>query len=660
MRERSAWQKPLIAKLSKVWPAGLDLDAGRLCDIELGLSLIERVAPTEPAASLWALLTGYPHGPTNEASWSPDQRRAIGVARHLMLHLKNRHDWLAALHEYVAVPADLRGFDVPDDGHRAPTRRTVAVAPGRWDVYAAALAHAPRFQRDTLATAAGGTYLFQTRTGPQSVTIPDDLPLPPEPPAHDLAGCGQREPFSVTRAELLATASWVDQEMSTSALAAEDFRGRLGRVDLEMFPGHMAPGSGPDTLYVDGLLHLGGMVSSGKSTLMDIAAVHGARGKRLRVTLIVGDATNATRRANFFRALGIASAPIIGTTNFKRHIERLHRLESSERSTSLLAHEDAGFDFLNTACMLDGLRGAGRPLPFDDAPCRRLIPVGTNETADDDDEDARPPSLSSRKQFGCPLYGTCQRHRGARDLVDARILVATPASLVYSRVPTELARERLRYLELIYRNSDLVIVDEADQVQVQLDAMFSPGQTLVGRQGNSWLDEMLALKDDALARGGRRQFAESSVAAWNTVADAARAAANRLYALVRQTPRVQTWIEQNYFTAWTLSDELIREWVGLAKARTCATTPPTSNYGARSTPTWTTRWATAARSMKTLWRRSPGRPCRRRTPARCVVICAAGWTARRMSRCPRIDATRRSSNSSSSCSWRSWRSGSTS
>jgi hypothetical protein len=564
VRDRTGWQKPLLAKLSKVWPHGLDLGAARLCDVELALSLLERVAPNEPAASAWALLTGYPHGPTGAAAWTREQARAIGVARHLLLHLKNRHDWHAALREYMTVPADLRGFEVALGGQGPAARRSVAVAPARWDVYAATLAHAPQFQRDTLTNAGPGTYLFATRAGAQSVTIPEDLPLPAPPMGHDVTGCEAREPFRATREELLDTASWMDSAILAAGLPPQHFRARLERVRLEMLEGHVAPGAQASTLNVNGLLHVGGMISSGKSTLMDVLAVHAAERMHLRVGLIVGDVTSATRRANLFRALGIPAAPIVGATNFKRHIERLHRLESSERSTSLLAHADPGFDFLNTACMLDGLRSAGRPLPFDDAPCRRLIPASA---ADEEDEDglARGAALTSRKQYGCPLYGACQRHRGARELVGARILVATPASLVYSRVPTELASERMRYLELLCRRCDLLIGDEADQVQVQLDAMFSPGQTLVGRQGNSWLDEVLALKDEALSRAGRRQFAESSVAAWNTVADAARAAANRLYALVRQAPRVQRWIEQNYFTAWTLSDELIREWVGVTK-----------------------------------------------------------------------------------------------
>jgi hypothetical protein len=141
--------------------------------------------------------------------------------------------------------------------------------------------------------------------------------------------------------------------------------------------------------------------------------------------------------------------------------------------------------------------------------------------------------------------------------------VATPASLVYSRVPIELNPERLRYAELVYRRSDLVIVDEADAVQVQLDATFSPGQTLIGRQPDSWLDNVLQWKDQELVRAGRRQFGESGVGAWSAVADAARIAMNRLYALLRQAPGVQKWIERNYFTEWTLSDQLIREWSGV-------------------------------------------------------------------------------------------------
>ncbi len=566
MRDRAAWQQQLLRTLKKVWPTGLDVDAERFVAVELGLALLEQVAPEEPAAAAWALLTGYPHGPTRRADWSADERRAAAVARHLLLPLKNRHDWIGALEGYGGVPADLRGFQVERGGDVPAVRKTVAILSNRWSAYADALGIAPGFQKDSLTVAAVGDYVFETRTGRKSVSIPSDLPLPPAPPTHDLTGKRCRPPLQVEWPALLETARWMDAEAERRRQTPSRWHARLARVRLDVLTGEPPAFMRADALTVDGLLHLVGMVSSGKSTLMDVLAVHAAR-NGFRAALVVGDVVGAIRRVNQFRGLGVAAAPVVGGSNRKRHIERLHRLLLADGAPTPLAHHDPGFDFLNTACVLDGLRSTARPLPLDDAPCQKLVPVAAadQEDTDDDDEAPRANGTGSRKRFGCPFYGGCQRHLGARELVEAQIWVATPASLVYSRVPSEINRERIRYLELVERTSDLVIVDEVDQVQVQLDAIFSPGQTLVGRQGNSWLDEVLALKDQALARGGRRQFAETSVAAWNTVADAARNAANRLYALVRQAPRVQRWIEQNYFTAWTLSDELLREWTGVER-----------------------------------------------------------------------------------------------
>lgn len=591
MRDPHAWRASLVAQLRRMQPDGAaGRGAGFLLDVELGLHLLQRLAPDQPALSLWPLLTGYPFHPRGREGWREDERHRIGAARQLLLHFKNRHEWGRALEEYAGLPDHVRGFDLDAADGRA-VRREPALLAGRWEVYEAALGSPAPYRKDRVRPAGPGTYLVHARRRPVGITIPADLPLPPIPAAHPL-GPTPRRPVRAPWSELLATAKWMDDTEACAGSPAPSVTWwqRLQGVRLELLDENRSGFAEADTLEIAGCLHVVGMVGAGKSTLMDVLAVWAAR-NGLRTTLVVGDVVGALRRVALFRRLGLAAAPVLGSANRARHMERLHRMHA-QRGVSALAQHDPSFEFLSTACALDGLRTANTPLALDEAPCRALVPLaeeedslGAPEAAEvtntppgrraagvPAETPARHPAVDAEEDvdgatgaapLGCPLWGGCQRHRAARELVDALIWVATPASLVYTRVPQEINQERLRYAELVYRRSDLVVFDEADQVQTQLDAMFSPGQTLVGRAPDSWLDNVLQWKDQELTRGGRGQLAERGVGTWNVAGDAARTATNRLYTLLRQVPALKQWVERDYFTEWTLTERLARAWSGV-------------------------------------------------------------------------------------------------
>jgi hypothetical protein len=140
------------------------------------------------------------------------------------------------------------------------------------------------------------------------------------------------------------------------------------------------------------------------------------------------------------------------------------------------------------------------------------------------------------------------------------VWVATPAGLIHSAVPPHQAQARIRYLELACRLSDLVIVDEADRVQMQLDSAFAPSTTLVGRAPDSWLDEVQAHKVTELARQGRLQLSEQEIDDWANAVNTVSAAADRLYALLVQNRQLRDWVVADYFSAFTLHQWLLNTW----------------------------------------------------------------------------------------------------
>jgi hypothetical protein len=538
MRDQTWWWRPLEAEMTGSPPV--------LFEMELALFLMQRLAPSCPAADGWTLLGGYPFadpGPGNHDVMLARARVYLG-------RLRRRHVWRQELDRYQRLPEPDRGYDVADPSH-PPHRRTVTRAAARWEAYAAALDEPPPFERRPLPLADAGSYWFLNRQRHRlSVEIPAEL-VRERSAGHSLDAplAGGGAPLAVTRQELLETARWMDQTLVEAGLGEQArWQRDLSRITLH----DLGPGSQAEELRVDGLLHLVGMVGAGKSTLRDVIAAWAAR-KQRRSTLIVGDVAEVLRLTVAFHQLGLRAAPVLGASTRERHIERLHRRLAARGVGSLLAHDDPSFDFLSTVCVIDGLRGleAETPLRFLEAPCGALFQASAG---DEKDEPRRP------RRHGCPVWAVCPRQHGYREQADAEIWVATPASLVHSAVPAQQNAEQIRYLELACRRSDIIIVDEADRVQMQLDAMFAPAATLIGRSPDSLLDNLQRDKIEELAREGRLQLSEQTVETWVAAMDTVTTAANRLYGLLVRHPGIRKWVIADYFNSWTLHQQLLHDW----------------------------------------------------------------------------------------------------
>jgi len=352
-------------------------------------------------------------------------------------------------------------------------------------------------------------------------------------------------------------------------------------TELHIFP-RDADGLGfshEGDLRLDGLLHLAGMVGAGKSTLMTLLAVWGARRTpALRTTLVVGDVAEQLRLTASFRDLGLTATPILGLTARETHVQRLHRRLASRGVHNLLDHDDPGFDHLSTVCVVDALRGteAAQPLRFADAPCTSLYPEKMRPENRDADSNALPqpyrpgqrrspsheehPTELKGRPHGCPLWYVCPRHRSARELVDSLIWVANPASLVQSAVPRHLGDERLRHLELACLRSDIIVVDEADSVQMKLDEIFAPSATLVSPDPESWLDQVQTHRIEELSRKGRLPLTDQEIERWSASLSVVHAATDRLYKLLISDADLREWADIEYFSPWTLQEKLLGCW----------------------------------------------------------------------------------------------------
>ena len=182
---------------------------------------------------------------------------------------------------------------------------------------------------------------------------------------------------------------------------------------------------------------------------MDVLAVWAAQQGR-HITLVVGDVVDVFKRTQFFCDLSLVAALILGTSNRVKHIGKLHKVMHSDITRLPSGETTQGFQWISSVCPLDGLREVERPLAVNEYPCTRLHTV----SADSD---------VSTEAYACLLYSHCPSHRAQRELVSAAIWVTTPVALVYTRVPAQLNKERLRFGEVVAWHSDIVVIDEADR-----------------------------------------------------------------------------------------------------------------------------------------------------------------------------------------------------
>ncbi|RMI32695.1 pPIWI_RE_Z domain-containing protein [Nocardia stercoris] len=573
MRDRYSWYEPVVTAL-RPWPTEIsNVKPSLLCQVELGLRLLERLDPEHPADSVWPLLGGYPFAAAADIATDDESHRLITNARHLLWTLRRNRVWQQSLDLYKTLPERLRGYRIAMND--VPARRVEPlVAAGRFDDYDAALETLPAFDHDPVRIASPGSNRFVDRGRRTSVTIPEELVFP-SAPGHDLTQNRGDDACDIPLAELAETAAWMDRAEEDAGFPRRgNWAVRFEDLQLDTRTSDGLRFEEAKTLTLNRLVHLVGMVGAGKSTLMTLIAVWGAL-RGLRTTLVVGDVAEQLTLTALFRALNLPAAPVLGPTTRERHVQRLHRRIAARTGFPLLMHDDPGFADLSTVCVLDAQRGLDpvEPLRYADAPCTALYPAPSKPTTPADDSsppgryrETRSPSPSADDEddlgtrHGCPIWSACPRHSAARDLVEALIWVANPASLVQTAVPRHLNSERLRHLELACVRSDIMIIDEADRVQMHLDDAFAPSATLVMRGPESWLDRLGTHKIEELARQGRLPLSDRDVERWAAALDVVTSTTNRLYAMLIRDKSLRDWVEIDYFSAWTLQEKLMEEW----------------------------------------------------------------------------------------------------
>ncbi|MEV5989206.1 hypothetical protein AB0L85_30165 [Streptomyces sp. NPDC052051] len=534
-RDRSGWYKKLGQKLKRAAKSnGLGrVDVRLVASVELGLFALESWASGAAAGDAWALMNGY--------EFRTREQRAVASSdalRWLVSELKSQSDWSKALQSYQALPEMLRMFDVKDPS-RAPERRgSLAVASEREQVYVQALAALPEHRELRVSVAEEGVRYRMGRAD-ASVVVPEGMtPLP----AQRHRAARRRKKVTLRWSALTATADLMDAVDARLGLR-NNWRGRID--DLYLLVRHSDGRLRKSKrLVLADVMHVVGMPAVGKTTLITVAAVWaGAEPhRRHTLTVVLGDVVAVLDMVTALCRYGVRAAPILGAANRGRHLQQVHR-PADVHARGLVLLEDPRLRWISTECVLQGLAELTEPLALKDAPCVRRLRPWEAESGEQQREGA----------VDCSLLPVCGRHEAARELVEAAVWVATPASLMHCRVPEQLSRYDMRYLELAWQRSDAFVVDEADRVQIQWDQAFSPSQALAGPGEDAWLDEVRPLFERHMRHTRGQHLFSEPVRDWSVDISTAGLLVTHLRGLLAEHGHVREWLDQGYFNEWRLA-----------------------------------------------------------------------------------------------------------
>ncbi|MDQ3576824.1 MAG: hypothetical protein M3443_04320, partial [Actinomycetota bacterium] len=235
MRSSKDTLEPLIEELRQ--KGGLRLkDAKHLCEVELGLYLLSKIAPAEPAAGAWTLFSGYPYAEMRGLTTVPGTEEALRAGRFSLWTLCRRSSWLEALQHYRTLNAKARAFSVPSNEGVSTARPTMGIGDDRWEIYDELLSKAPPFDGKLPPFAAEGPHRFQVGRSNRKVILPDVSGYE-EPTGHDLHlnQVNAGKPLEILWEDIEGTAKMMDE--LEEAQTADNFkRGkwveRLGEVEL--------------------------------------------------------------------------------------------------------------------------------------------------------------------------------------------------------------------------------------------------------------------------------------------------------------------------------------------------------------------------------------------------------------------------------------------
>lgn len=545
--------------------------ASLITEVELGFELLHCLGlDDEPVVVLWVVLSGTPVRHPRLQNLSAAQRRAIANTRILLPGYAGRYGWETALRDYIGyIPTELRCYDLDPsrlDQQIVNACQTTRGFLNRTLVYRQCLADRLPFKQSAMLYASSGqTYDFRGRTAAQPEQVfqvefnETQTDLVNTPLRWFSQEPRERQPFTISFEQLREVAEFLDKQEGNNR-----WINRLEQIDYRHINDLAVKAN---SITLEGMISLVGMVSSGKSTFSTLLAAYLVyesvikdphQSTPRRITLEVGDSASSIHLADqlnrwFNRNPEVdtpMAVPLVGWSTREKHLRQLY--ESREYRQAVQAGRiHWGERFLNPTCPLQGLLigKLNQPLIPGTEPCRALKKTPAPGE----------PVGQQRPSYKCPLFAICPAQQIYRDMVDAQVWITTPGAMGAGTLPPQLEPRRIKIGDLVYEQSDLVVFDEVDTVIEWFDRLYAQEARLI-TGGDGILDKLdrqtaEVWSRDRLLSPQMRRWVEAQRNFITPIA--------YILALVQRHPVLQVSIERGYFTARSLLYRFTRRLLGL-------------------------------------------------------------------------------------------------
>lgn len=499
-----------------------------LARVELCLHYVHRHLPDARLDAVPHLLLGY-EGMVASFTTGPDALRHLANLRHVASRLGAIAAWNEALRAHAAAPAALRCYET-SEGRVVPRR----MANPKFLAHLDATLHGPvPWAEQRVTPAAPGEYRVATNRN-QSVlayTIPPVEVPPPE--RHAFTPRPRHPAIHLSMADLLDVARRVDEREAAAdwpdGIKPLSLRRRLAEVRLEgTAPGFWDGSTGYLTL--EGVTHLVGMLSSGKSTLVWglLFGLTLDRPRPHRVALMATDTVQAAAYATRLRLHGVPATVLSSAPRRERHLEGIHWQQGTAVGGASIQSIGEAVEGFGTACPLDGfqaearviqgvVRGGNQDFPaLNEKPCHTLRPVRTLPDGEAPRGEPEDEEEAGDERRSCPLWARCPLQSQQRDAVTASVLVMTPEAFAHMTPDRWVSDRRLTIPELLQFEADVVLVDEVDAVQKRLDAAFAPLSPIMGDERDVFAPFVGRQTSEALRKRSGAQFRNPVNTRWQS------------------------------------------------------------------------------------------------------------------------------------------------
>jgi len=535
-----------------------------IAEVELGLTLLHKIAPEEPAISVSALTSGYrfPVSIFSDENWQLVQK-----ARFYLIRRKG-NQWEQSLSEYINLPERIRIFQLTDIND-SPVLIPTTIHPQRHSFYKETLSTTPSHSKRKIKLASTGYWYAKiSNKGHAPVEVPINIP---EAVANlDLSRnvafnhIRQQNNFAqtITKEELLSSAREMDAKLAECGYEPENYDSRLKEINWRIYNESTDNFCDQNKeLKLDKLLHIVGLLNVGKSTLLEIL-IYSLAKQGYRCALIVNDVVAQVRLASLFsHGLGIPATPILGSDRFQQ-LEKVYEpilFTKGEEIYQGATHP--AWRWFNPICPLLALVQAEEKWEFGSEPCHNLYQKvnSINQNNPSEEEEEEEEETENNKYSTCPFYYQCPHHQLERDIGQSLVWVLTPASLIHTPIHRQLLEEKLTFAEAVYRECHFLFIDEADRVQVQFDEAFAPDEVLVDASGNSLLNQLGIKFANAIYNSDRRPLAAKLIADAKKANDFAQIATDIILPKLHNQPKLVQWLGSTPFTGRSVFAHIIRD-----------------------------------------------------------------------------------------------------